>query len=742
MIGAGVYRGSQFPELVGKYIFSDFLGGQLWTAESVSTGYNVEQIGSVTSGFPNGINSYLLDSKGNILMAKTSGGLDANGEIQFLTNLAPPTEEPPQFLSQTGAFSNLADLTVNQGCIPYEMNVPFWSDNAAKSRWMCIPNDGFYDTPDEQIAFSEFNEWEFPVGSVFIKHFELQLDHSDPNSFRRLETRFIVHAEDGYYGVTYRWDDFSNDAELLTTSEELMLDVTTALGTHQQNWYFPSRNDCVQCHSSISGGALGPNTRQLNRTEFYPQTGRTSNQLETLDHLNIFNPGISNIQSLINNTLTSAPTDDTSASLTDRARSYLDSNCAYCHRPSGVRANFDARLSTPLALQEIIDGELIEGGGTPGEAVVVPGSITQSILFHRANSVGEGFTMPPLAKDLIDEVGMDLLREWILALGGAVVGNDTSSDGGFIDGHHPSLFINEEDLYTHDNASLPLTADTFEFYARKLGNPVTPIVVKVNGDNDFTVLAIGTTRTQSEYFVGQNSFPFNDGGPVDLFLSTGDVIATGFIDSNPDGSGWGDGSVIPAEANGGGTQDEIWALLPSPLILESVGFDPGRDTPSVAVGENPLTTNAGKSVSERTNLRRSYKFSISFSIFNDTGGNNNGSDIGPLSDADASADEVNESAAPGTQVGITAEAIDPDAGDSVSYSLSVNPGNAFAINATTGVVSVQNSSSLDFESAQTVSLEVTGTSSDTSTSSAVFDVTLLDDPNEGCLLYTSPSPRD
>ena len=42
------------------------------------------------------------------------------------------------------------------------------------------------------------------------------------------------------------------------------------------------------------------------------------------------------------------------------------------------------------------------------------------------------------------------------------------------------------------------------------------------------------------------------------------------------------------------------------------------------------------------------------------------SDIGPLSDADASADEVNESAAPGTQVGITAEAIDPDAGDSAT----------------------------------------------------------------------------
>ncbi len=33
-------------------------------------------------------------------------------------------------LSQTGAFTDLATLTARAGCIPYELNVPFWSDPA------------------------------------------------------------------------------------------------------------------------------------------------------------------------------------------------------------------------------------------------------------------------------------------------------------------------------------------------------------------------------------------------------------------------------------------------------------------------------------------------------------------------------------------------------------------------------------------------------------------------------------
>jgi len=51
--------------------------------------------------------------------------------------------------------------------------------------------------------------------------------------------------------------------------------------------------------------------------------------------------------------------------------------------PSGVRANFDARLTTPLASQNLINGELVESLGINGEAVIVPGDLGKSTLFHR-----------------------------------------------------------------------------------------------------------------------------------------------------------------------------------------------------------------------------------------------------------------------------------------------------------------------------------------------------------------------
>ena len=149
------------------------------------------------------------------------------------------------------------------------------------------------------------------------------------------------------------------------------------------------------------------------------------------------------IETVIETATISLPTQDETLSLAGRARSYLDSNCAYCHLPGGVRANFDARLTTPLSAQNFIHGDLAESLGIEGEAVIVPGDLTRSILFHRANSAGESFSMPPLAKALVDDDGMAVVAEWIGALADFTVGNDTISGGVFIDGHHPSLYINE-----------------------------------------------------------------------------------------------------------------------------------------------------------------------------------------------------------------------------------------------------------------------------------------------------------
>ncbi|WP_289644872.1 hypothetical protein [Maribacter aestuarii] len=181
----------------------------------------------------------------------------------------------PALLSQTGAFSDLASLTASDGVVPYEMIEPFWSDGASKSRWMAVPNDGTHDTADEQVVFSDTEAWDFPRGSVLIKHFEL--------GGKRLETRFEVKGDDDvYYYLTYKWNAAQTDAELLVGSLDEDVDVDGTV----QSWHYPSRAECVSCHFPQNGGVLGPKTRNLNKTITYPG-GVSANQLANLSEMGI-----------------------------------------------------------------------------------------------------------------------------------------------------------------------------------------------------------------------------------------------------------------------------------------------------------------------------------------------------------------------------------------------------------------------------------------------------------------------
>ena len=99
-------------------------------------------------------------------------------------------------------------------------------------------------------------------------------------------------------------------------------------------------------------------------------------------------------------------------------------------------------------------------------------------------------------------------------------------------------------------------------------------------------------------------------------------------------------------------------------------------------------------------------------------------DVGAVTDSDGAADQVGENASIGTAVGVTALATDADAGDSISYSLSSNPGGFFAIDANTGEVTV--AGALDFETATSHNIEVTATSTDGSTSNETFAINLTD----------------
>ena len=329
----------------------------------------------------------------------------------------------PSLLSQTGAFADTARLVPSPGLIPYDVILPFWSDGAAKIRYVAIPKG-------QQIGFTPDGEWSFPAGTVFVKTFELPTDDAHPEIKRRLETRLLVRDDKGgVYGVVYKWRADNSDADLLPSSLTETIPIRARDGrTREQTWYYPSRENCLTCHNARAGGVLGVKARQLNRTMTYP-SGVSANEIETLNHLHLLNPAPSAAE--LKTLPTLAGTNDASRSLEDRARSYLDANCAHCHRPGGTVAYFDARYTTPLDRQELIDGPVLINEGIDRPHVISPHDIWRSIAFMRVDTNGD-VRMPPLARETIDEHGVQLLQDWINSMPGkdVLVPPKIAPDGG------------------------------------------------------------------------------------------------------------------------------------------------------------------------------------------------------------------------------------------------------------------------------------------------------------------------
>jgi uncharacterized repeat protein (TIGR03806 family) len=314
----------------------------------------------------------------------------------------------PRLLSQTGAFHDVASLEPADFLLPYDLNVPFWSDGAEKARWVYVPPGGI-------IHFSPTGEWGFPAGTIFVKHFELCTDETNPAKLRRLETRLVVCDDSGgVYGVTYKWRPDNSDADLLETNLTEDITINTSTGVRTQQWYYPSRADCLTCHTENAGSVLGVKTRQLNRIFTYPN-GKPENELVAWKSLGLFDTNFSSTD--VTNFPKLAPMDDMARSLEDRARSYLDANCAQCHRPHGTVANFDARYDTPSDAQGIVRGHVLIDERIDGARVIAPNDVWRSILLMRLNTT-EGYKMPPLARNTVDQHGVKLLREWIASLPG------------------------------------------------------------------------------------------------------------------------------------------------------------------------------------------------------------------------------------------------------------------------------------------------------------------------------------
>ncbi len=413
VIGGYVYRGSRFAgELGGKYIFGDNISRYIWmlnedTAPPTKTLLAVmpRGPGPVAGNDYTGISSFGIDQNGEIYICQLS---TIGSQIYRLKRDSTVTgPDMPSRLSETGAFSNLATLVPAPGLVPYDVTSPLWSDASVKSRWMAIPSPA-------HIEFSTNGEWRFPEGSVFVKHFELGIDDQNPATRRRLETRILVRDTNGYvYGGTYKWRSDQSDADLLVSGLTEPIAIATAFGTRTQTWTYPSRQDCLSCHTGPAGGVLGIKTRQSNRDFHYDATGLTDNQLRAWNHIGLFSPAL--VESQITGYPHLVNVTNASASLDFRVRSYLDANCSHCHRPGGVRSSWDARFDTPLEQQGIVNGPVVDTLNIVGARVIIPGDLSRSLLHHRLGSLGV-IKMPPLAKNVLDAPAIATVTEWINSL--------------------------------------------------------------------------------------------------------------------------------------------------------------------------------------------------------------------------------------------------------------------------------------------------------------------------------------
>jgi uncharacterized repeat protein (TIGR03806 family) len=385
--GGFVYRGNALPALIGRYVFGDFSSGRIWALQDDGQGgYTNQELADT----PYNISAFGLGVDGELYFADYG-----NGRLRRLAAAAGGGTDPvPTDLADTGCVDPADPTRPSSGLIPYTVNAPFWSDSADKDRYLGLPGG-------TRIGRNAAGDFDFPAGTVLVKSFRL--------GGQLVETRLLMrHPDGGWAGYTYEWNDAGTAATRVTGGRSRQV--------AGQTWTYPSEGQCLQCHTGVAGFALGPELAQLNGPLTYAATGVTANQLATLEHIGVL------AQSLPGPPATLpayADPADSGATLADRARSWLHTNCAQCHRPGGpTPSSLDLRATTALAATNACDVPPQAGDlGIAGARLIAAGDPARSVLLARINR-RDSSGMPPVGSNRVDAAGVALLSDWIASLSG------------------------------------------------------------------------------------------------------------------------------------------------------------------------------------------------------------------------------------------------------------------------------------------------------------------------------------
>ncbi len=454
LTGGIVYYGQKLPELRGAYIYGDYSTGRIWAArhdgDKVVWHKEIAQTSLKVTGFG-------TDTRGEILICDHQG--PGQGAFYTLepTEKADTTSSFPKRLGDSGLFASVPGHRVMPGVIPYSVNVPFWSDGLSKERFIALP-------PGGRIGFTRARGWEFPDRTVLVKSFAIEREEGNPASRQWVETRFLTKQGGEWFGYSYVWNDDQSGAVLVGSpgmDREFTVRVPAANGNPEAvrklTWHYPSRAECMVCHSRAANFVLGLSTLQMNKDHDYPG-GVRDNQLRVLEHLGVLEVSWAEEakgqlrDQARQRGLTGSATDayvqarlpqpgqrspkpssllaqhpgqlqalvdpyDRSHGVAVRARSWLHANCSNCHvEAGGGNARMELELTTDLGAMRLIgEKPMHDTFGVSDARLVAPGDPDRSVILRRVGRRGPG-QMPPLASNRVDEAAVALLREWIAGM--------------------------------------------------------------------------------------------------------------------------------------------------------------------------------------------------------------------------------------------------------------------------------------------------------------------------------------
>jgi len=382
VIGGYIYRGQKLSGLQGTYIFSNFSPGIIHSLVQAQDGTLQRQTLAETTL---SIASFAEDTDGELFI------VDLSGKIYQFASSTGGTNTIPEKLTETGCVDPGNPAA---GGLAYQVNAPFWSNGATKTRFISLP-------AGTHGAIQEDGHVELPPGTVLRKDFRV--------GSQLVETRLMMrHTGGEWRGYTYKWNADQTDATRVHGGQTDLIDG--------QPYHYPSEAECMRWHTAAAGSSLGFELKQLSRTGWDLAEGAhfDKSQIEVMQLFGIL--GLDASEHLT--TPLVDPRESTTASVESRARSYLHTNCSFCHRPGGGTAvNMDLRITATTAEMGVCNVDPIRGNlGVSGAKRIAPGDPSHSLIIMRMNAT-DGNRMPPIGITKNDEAGANLLISWIAQMG-------------------------------------------------------------------------------------------------------------------------------------------------------------------------------------------------------------------------------------------------------------------------------------------------------------------------------------